>query len=162
MQPIIETLQHENNKLERLELSLKIVYDNAPARAIARVLKHKDNKIERLSFTFIEFGTNEVKRLSQGLQHPHCNIASLDFVDLLPGAAVIHALMEALMHENNQVRKLELNFYFYEAEKKMLFEALSHVNNKVVKFTQVTRIGKRAAMRRLPRELVGMVGEMLK
>ncbi|KAH9245921.1 hypothetical protein BASA81_016561 [Batrachochytrium salamandrivorans] len=70
--------------------------------------------------------------------------------------------MEALMHENNQVRELELNFRFDPAEKKMLFKALSHVHNKVAKFTQVARIGKRAAVRRLPRELVGMVGEMLK
>ncbi|KAH9251339.1 hypothetical protein BASA81_010750 [Batrachochytrium salamandrivorans] len=70
--------------------------------------------------------------------------------------------MEVLMHENNQVRELELDFCFDEAEKKMLFKALSHAHNKVVKFMQVTRIGKRAAVRRLPRELVGMVGEMLK
>ncbi|KAH9249878.1 hypothetical protein BASA81_012369 [Batrachochytrium salamandrivorans] len=122
------------------------------------------------------------------LTHENNKLKQLFFVDLSPGTAVIHALMEALMHENNQVRELELDFRFDPAEKKILFKALSHAHNKVAKFTfrrlsareiwagivvfhnlrcllsarQVARIGKRAAVRRLPRELVGMVGEMLK
>lgn len=42
--------------------------------------------------------------------------------------------MEALTHEDNQVRELDIVLSFSLAAKKVLLKALNHSNNKVVKF----------------------------
>ncbi|KAH9260272.1 hypothetical protein BASA81_001442 [Batrachochytrium salamandrivorans] len=211
---IAKVLRHKDNKIERLTYLLinpgcfpKAVL--CGFKAILNALKHKNNKVHVLQYAPLPLTEQTTLTRTQLLRRGRSSRHEQAYVGIEAQAqqgeaaggtaAGTHALMEALMHENNRVQELEIDFLLSNAEREIFFKAFNHVNCKIAKFTcvslcpldkqtnhanscrqplackiwagtvtfrnllcllsarQVTRIGKRAAVRRLPRELVGMM-----
>ncbi|KAH9249451.1 hypothetical protein BASA81_012813 [Batrachochytrium salamandrivorans] len=122
---------------------------------ILAALTHPNNKVD---FLENKVGNEGAKALAQALMHPNSKLQRLEI-----GVEGIKALAEALQHDNCTLTSLVTEFpwsaIIAEAQKDAtVFQSLL----VLLSARQVRRVGTRAAVRRLPSEMIRLAAQMVR
>lgn len=185
---VLSALQHENNRVTRLVLFNNQI-GHAEVRALCeRGLSHPNNRLRELVLAGNLIGDLGAELLAHSLRtHEHNQLRHLKLHNdgiREPGTL---ALIQALTAERNQLRRLDLPEGSRDAHR-ALASALRHPNCRVERVSnellphvrqallrgnirgtlyallsarQIRRLGRRAAVARLPSELVRLVSQLI-
>ncbi|KAH9251549.1 hypothetical protein BASA81_010588 [Batrachochytrium salamandrivorans] len=141
---------------------------------VANVLMHKDNQVQALELDCCRIDSLGAKILARALQHENNKVTKLNLGNNKLGERGAKAIAGVLQHENNHIRHLDARCG--NAARLTRVRSVDHYQGAVsqalgrvrlirgmfvlLSAAQVRRLGTRSALRRLPGDLIRLVGQV--